>query len=487
MPAKNKIIKQLLTALLVRDATGGGIGTTTIGAAGAAAGQKVVPCAATANFTVGDPVRIGSGDEMELGAVASIQAGVSLTMAEELAYAHVAGEPVVEQVAYDLGDVTDGGVSVEGSGQTTDVQVSTRRLVYTVLNGYTSLSASFALPGLTLHNLALAAGIPLANISGDGQALTPFSLATDGSDFGGETNMSLIAIGLTQDGSPIRVELWGVDADYTAVSTQLKRGQLASVPMKFVASSGGAASTNASSYVANTSIRPTKGKVFDALQEVGFFTDATTGPLATTTTAAAAKGATVLALTAVTSLANGDWLKVGTGDLVEYHQIANIAALNVTLKSNLLRAQASGVAVVRQAQVSFGGIHEDGVQLAFGGSVEEVRLATKRMSAGIKLGAANVSLGFGIVEWSLSVLARVFGIPQTAIVNGRLPINSNIGSAVIDGMYVKGVLKDGTIAYVNAWGCSQDVSQIAAQITQQGVPSLPVRLKPASGIHFQQG
>jgi hypothetical protein len=485
MPAKAKILKQLSTVYLVRDLGAGG-GSTTINGAGAAKGQAVVPVAATANLTAGDTVRIGAGEELELGVISSVSAGVSITLADNLTYDHAVGEAVVEQVAYDLGDVTDGGVTTNAAAQTTDVATANRRLVYTVLNGNVDLTAEFALPGFTPFALAVACGLPLSAISGTGTASAPLSLATDGSDFGAEQNQSLIVIGLTQDGSAVRVELWGVDFDYTGISVQLRRGQLASVPVKAVAAAGGVVTTNASAYVANTSQRPGKGKVFDALAEVGLFADATTGPLATTSTAPVAAGATVVPFTAVTNLVAGDWVKVASGETVEFHRVESIATLNVTFKTKLLRAQASGVALVRQQLVSFGGVHEDGATLSVGGSVEPIRLANKRMSAGLKLGSATTALAFGVVDLTLANFARALGIPQSAIASNRLPIGANIGTATVEGLYVRGVQQDGATVWVNVWGCAQDVSAFALALAQTGVARLPISLKPSSGLHLLQ-
>lgn len=483
MPAKNKVLKQISTVLLVRDQPAGG--NTTINGAGAAAGQKVIPVASTNTFAVGDTIRVGSGDELELAVVTAIAAGVSLTVADNLTYTHVVGEAVVEQAAYDLGDITDGGVTVGGSGQTTDVQTANRRLVFTVLNGYVDLTAEFGLPGLTIQNLAFAVGAPLASVLGDGSAATPYAYASDGSDFGGEQNQSLICIGVLQDGSVVRAELWGVDFDYTGISVQLKRGQLASVPVKAVAAAGGLITTNASAYVANTTYRAGKGKVFDALVEVGAFADATAGPLATTLTAAVAAGVAVLPLTSVTNLVVGDWVRITTGETVEFHQVQAINALNVTLKDKTYRAFANGAAVVRQQLVPFGGVSEDGVTLQIGGSVEAMHVATKRMSIGLRLGPAVVTLSLAITDLSLANWAKAFGIPAAAIANNRLPVNSNIGTTQTDGIYAKGLLQDGTTIWIQVWGCSQDVSQASIALAQTGMPALPVKYKPASALFLQ--
>jgi hypothetical protein len=56
-------------------------------------GQKVLNVAATAGFAVGDQIRINDGGARdEQGVVASIQAGVSLTLEENLVYTHTAAQ-----------------------------------------------------------------------------------------------------------------------------------------------------------------------------------------------------------------------------------------------------------------------------------------------------------------------------------------------------------------------------------------------------------
>src|SRR4051812_27993989 len=110
--AKTKVIKQLNTVLIARDGTGA-VGNTTINGAGAAAGATVLPVASTANFAVTDTIRVGSGENVELAVITVVTAGVSLTVADPVTFAHAVGDAVVEQFAYDIGDVS-GGVTVRG-------------------------------------------------------------------------------------------------------------------------------------------------------------------------------------------------------------------------------------------------------------------------------------------------------------------------------------------------------------------------------------
>jgi len=69
------------------------IGNTTFDA-GAAAAQKVCPVAATTAFAVDDVVLIRSAarTEYEIGVIASISAGVSITMDDNLYYTYASGD-----------------------------------------------------------------------------------------------------------------------------------------------------------------------------------------------------------------------------------------------------------------------------------------------------------------------------------------------------------------------------------------------------------
>ena len=102
-------------------------------------------------------------------------------------------------------------------------------------------------------------------------------------------------------------------------------------------------------------------------------------------------------------------------------------------------------------------------------------------------GEGVTTLSFATTEYSLTNIARAFGIPASEIAGGRLPIGRKIGLARIDGAYVRGVLQNGTTAWINVWGCSQDVSNVAMALNGQGAPpALPIALKPASGLHLLQ-
>lgn len=489
MANKNSLLKSLTSVLLTRDLAGGG---TTVLLAAAAQGASIISLTSATNFAVGDTVRLGTGSQTELVVLAAGQVSPLFATVDPIAKNHLIGEPVVEQVAYDMGDITDGGVDGAISREQSDVVVATRRLVYTILRGYGDLEAGFTLPGFSMENLAFALGIPIASVVGTGvSSVDPKSLVTDLNNIATEQNVSMIAIGVLMDGTPVRVELWAADPDYTGLSVNMRRGALAGVPARFVATAGGKISNNASSYVANTQYRATKGKVFDSLSEVGVFANETVTPANTTIAAASGgsnvKGARLISVVAATNMAIGDWLRVGAigADTVEFHRIASIAALQISLDTPLLRDQAVGIVVVEQKLVPFGNVSPDGVTLAMTGNVDRIKEATQVLSIGTRPGTARAAVSFGILDWTVAALARAAGIDPATIVGNQLFLNQLLGTAITDGVYVKGILQDGTTAWVLLWGCSQDVSRAALTMISSGAPStVPTTWVPASGIAF---
>ena len=488
MPAKTKIVKKVHAVWLHRDKTGTA-GSTTLTAA-AAAGATTLTVSAITNFADTETIRVGAGEEMELAKISGAPAGSVITLASPLTYAHAVGEAVVEQTTYDVGDIEGGGVSVRHQGQSTDVAVATKRLAYTILNGFSDLSAEFRLPGLSLYSFAHATGMLLSAITGAGTVANPYNLTTDGNQFNGDTNLGLTAICELLDGTYVAIELWGVDIDYTGIDLQLVRGVLASIPVKAIASAGGLATTTLPTYVLDTTNRPDKGFVFDALSEVGIFVPETvTAGSSTVANTIAAAAQKVIEVAATTNFVAGEVVKVNTGDLAEYHEIDAILVTpaRLQLRTPLFRSQAIGTAVVEYKRQIFGGISPDGVRLAVGGSVEPLRLGVRRMGIGIRPGAATITLSTSLVDQTLPNLAYALAIAQSQISGTRLPItSSNIGGSAIDGAYLKGILQNGRTAEARVWGCSQQITDFLSQWQQTGIPGLALTLRPGSGLMLLQ-
>jgi hypothetical protein len=486
MPVKNKLSRILSKVLLLRDQAAPTINTTL--AADAVAGDDTITLTDGTGLANGQILRIGDGEEYEPVVVGSfVGAVVTLADASGLVYDHAAGQAAVSQNAYDLGDPTDKGVTITVNGESVDVNVATRRLVFTIIRGYTDLQGDIEFPALTLYNLAVATGTDFAKVVGAGTPADPLTLTMDGNDFGGATNQSLIVVSTLMDGTTLLEQLWGVDADYTGISLKLGRGALASLPVKFMASSGYIVSTGANPYALTTTFRPSKGKVWDRLTEFGVYVDATGTPGDTTVDAAAAAGAKVLPVADTTNFAPDDVVKVGSEDTAEFHVVDTVqAGVSLTLLTPLFRDQAVGVTVKEQTPTPIASVAEDGVTVGFSGSMTKIRTATRRLALLNRPNQAGITVSLGIMELTLAGIAQALGLPSSAISGTRMDAATLLGTVSLDGVYMKGFLQDGTAVQVEAWGCSQDLSGLARTMGAGAPAVIPFKLRPSSALRLQQ-
>lgn len=470
------------TQLLIHLDKASGGSTTITGAI--AAGATTLNLAANPGtlFAIGDTIRIGTGNEMEVNRIANLVT-LAVTLAFPTTYAHAAGDALVEMVSWDYGDIEAAGFSATVDGESQDIPVSTKRLAYTILNGYQDIGGSFALPNLSLYNFALAFGMLGTAVTGARTTANPLNFATDGNQFAADGNVGVTVVGTTMDGTVFYNELWGCDVDYTGISMALVRGQLASIPVKLLAAAGGVTGTGSPGYTVDSTRRPTSGQVLTAITEVGIF--APGGTLSTTVnTSAAAAGQKTVICVAVTGASPGDLVKIGTGDQAEWHEIDTVSSPNIVLRTPLFRTQAVGTPVVEAVRVPFAGVSQEGVKLDVSGSFDKIRVASIGNTIGIRPGNASMALSFASVEISLSQIAYALGISQSAIASNRLPLTGAvIGRTPVDGAYVKGLCNDGSTFEIRAWACAQSITGFVMQLANAGqLAQLPISLRPTSGL-----
>lgn len=487
MAAKDKVILRNAGVYLARDKTGT-FGSTTLTAA-AAAGAGTLTVASITNFATSDWIRVGSGETLELVQVhiSTAPSGNTITLNTNLRKAHLSGEAVVEQQIYDLGPVTnDQGAVVSYKGESTNVNVADNRLAHAVLNGFVSAEANFTFPNVSLYSFAAATATLLAKIVGAATLASPLQLATDGTDFAGDSNMSMIIAGKLFDTSDLVAYLFGVDGDYTKISLALSRGKLAGLPARFIAAAGGAFDTSVPAFAADVTNKPTKGKVFDSLVEAGWFSDETVSPANTTVTGGGAAGASTCTVAAITNISAGDWLRFGSGNTMEIWQVDSAVTLTVTIRGAFLRAQAVGTVVKEQRLTDFAGIDENGATLNLGGNVTVMKSALSRTPIGARPETVEASFNLPVIETTLANLALSLGVPQSAVSGGRLTVSgANLLSAVdLNGLYLRGTLLDATNWVAMGWGVTIDAAvPTDIAFNNAGKPNtIEVAAKPSSGL-----
>lgn len=482
MGVKDNVFRALTQLIVHRKKLSSGYASTLAAAAALDATSISVVGDPAPNVVNGSTIRIGGEINRVNGSITG--AGpYSIPLAFPLGFAHAAGDTVDLMVSHDFGDIEGGGATVNIAGESQDVQVSTKRLAYTTLNGYQDLGAEFAFPNVSVPNFPVMLGMLSTVVSGVGTVADPTHFATDGNEFAGEAGAAVTFVGVLMNGTVAYFELWNADVDYSGATLTLRLGELASLPVKVFAEAG-VTGQGAPGYTLDTTLKPTKAKVIQSITEVGIFEVAGGGASTTVATATAAAGQKVVECASTTGIAGGDILKFSSQGTAEYHEVQSVSSPNATLRSKLFRAQTVSTPVVEYARTAFGGVSEEGFTINIGGETRPIRVATSRTSLGRVPGAAIITASFSVIEITPSFIARAAAIAQSEIASNRLRIKgSNIGQAPIDGLYVKGLCEDGSTFEVRFWGCSQAITDFALTLNNSGaLPSLPIEVRPTSAM-----
>jgi hypothetical protein len=193
-----------------------------------APGVKVISVVSETGFTSGDLLRLGSGNLLEIGVVASTVAG-SITIESNIAFDHLSGVQVVSQERVNLGAISDDGITRESSVERTEIRAATQAGVYATLITNANARISWNMLNHSFENVLWAFGMDEANIHGTGVAGDPFIADINPDLFDELNNITVYFAGSLKDGTTIEIQGW--DADFDAnVSITYLRGQAVSLP-----------------------------------------------------------------------------------------------------------------------------------------------------------------------------------------------------------------------------------------------------------------
>jgi hypothetical protein len=464
--------------LFIDTPTGGG--NTTVNTA-AAAGQNTVVLASATNFAVGDDIRIGSGEDAELHRIATLVTN-TVTTERPLLFPHPVGDPVVEMSALDLGVPEADGVRFNCSVESTDVFSAIQKLAYGTLIGYGDLTMSGRYMAVTADIIALALGLPRSSVLGNGTAAAqtgavgPRLFTTDGVAMGALANACAVVTGTLNDGSRVKGTFNGLSFNPTVFTTTFSRGSLATVPFSALAASAAFDFTNTAFSPANviSTFASSNADLFAEITSVNELSDAGT---ATTLSAGVAAGVYSVTCASAAGFAAGDWVRVGTGANAEYHLVHAVATNTLNLRTQVLRAQASGTAVVKQVVTDVGGI-DGGFTLATPGQVTPQRSETRRLSLKYRTGNIGAQLSFNATGVTPENLQRAFGIAASAYAGSVLPITSNTVARALNRTFLfLGLTQGGRTISICGWnGTCQPTGEL--NMTQASALTIPIAYKP---------
>jgi hypothetical protein len=465
---------------LMMDSPSGG-GSTTLSAV-AAAGATSFTIAAATNFAIGDDIRVGTGETMEMVRISNL-VSTTVTPAKPLKFDHASGEAVVELSAISLGVPEADGVKLQIPAEATDVFNAIQRTAYGTLVGYVDLGLSWRFMAITADVIAYALGLPRSAVIGNGTAAAqtgtagPRMFTTDGLLMGALANSCVVAAGRLQDGSYVRAEFYNVSFNPTQLTTTFSRGQLATVPVTLMASSGAFDFTNSAFTPANivTTFASSNADLFSEITNVAQLSDSGTSNTTSGTTAA---GAYTIVLTSATGFTANAWVKIGVGDLAEWHLIHSVSSNTLNLRTQVQRAFAASTAVVLQTVTQVAGI-TGGFTLSASGAVQTQRSEYYRTSLRYKIGNAAVQFAFQSNNLRPEILQLALGIPSSAIANNVVPLGNKIGATLRATLLFTGLTQDGKTITMCGWN---GAAQINAELnlTQAAEMAASIAYKPTT-------
>jgi hypothetical protein len=420
-------------------------------------------------------------------------ATTNLVLARPLSIDHEATEVVIQYTCYDLGPIAGAGATPDLGAAQTDVRVANSLLLFGTQPGFVDPSLTIPIEGFSLWSLAWAWGMSLTSMGGSGVFASPSVLQSDGTEFMQIKNGALCLVYQLADGSVQRLEYWGVSFDYSTVNFRFAIGQEVVIPVKGWSDTGAALYDGADPYAAYavTTYTPSKANLADLPLEVGLLVDSVATTLATDA-AAAANALTLTSgtgfLASVSPLMN--YLRIGTGNRVEYHAIDSVTGAAVVLKSTLKRRHLATEPVVFTTRGKLAGLGADGVGFTSAGTLEPRTVGSNRVRAGRRRTTVDVAFDFKIQNLTPANFAAALGIAPSEIrASGtQLYLGSNIqrSNSAVSGVYFRATLQNGDNIWATAWGCSSLVAALLGALAAGGAPALTFNVRPSSGFQFLQ-
>jgi hypothetical protein len=205
--------------------------------------------------------------------------------------------------------------------------------------------------------------------------------------------------------------------------------------------------------------------------------EATPGEGLVDTIVAIAQKDVVLGTGEGTGFAVDDWIRVGSGNLMEVAKIESLATDTLTMYSEIAFPHAVGAPVTSLEKVDLGAVSEDGITRDTSVERTEIRAATQASPYATLVANVNQRLSWNLLNHSNENVLMALGMDEGAIHGtgtGSDPyvidiLADDMGSVINHALWFTGALKDGTLFEIQGWSCDFDPNQTLNYLRGQAV------------------
>jgi hypothetical protein len=232
-----------------------------------------------------------------------------------------------------------------------------------------------------------------------------------------------------------------------------------------------------------------KGEYWSHLESALVFRDLAAGANENIASAAA-KGATLITVDDGTNYTNGDPIRIGTRDKMEFNEITTKSVDDLNLRFPLAFARSVGEACVEQEEFELGHVTTDGVTIDFQGNHNAVPAGTKRLVVTYLAEHTEfvfdlALLGFAQENWALAVGQSEDDVDGsgTEAAPTTLAVTADDFNEDNDLCWrFTGKRKDDQTVLLDLWACEVDFTAISEALRRGAPTPVPIRGKSTSGL-----
>jgi hypothetical protein len=234
-----------------------------------------------------------------------------------------------------------------------------------------------------------------------------------------------------------------------------------------------------------------KGEYWSHLTDASIIRDETGTPGDTTVdTAGGTKGATTIAVVAITNFTDGDIVRIGVRDTLEINQIEGAPNTTMPLRFPLMYDHVAGEEFTEQQANDLGHVHDDGVNITFSGDHNPVMAVTKRLATAYLTGHAEIQAEFSLLGFAEENIAVAIGQPEGDVAGSGTTASPYTIAVTADDFNTEndlswrfnGVRKDGGIVILDLMATEMDFSALAINLRRGDATPIPCRPKATSGL-----